>query len=300
VLFHTLIVIQVKYKGRLGNNMFQYALGRYLAEELSYTLIADPISFFENTSERIYGRSYETPVELFENQLCDIPNILENPKDRKIILEGWFQQSRYYLPMMNRIHKWFAFNLDTPPELAEIEDSDLLIYIRLGDYFSNQHSLTSEFYEKIIEIAAPRKIFIITDRPNHPFIGTFQKFNPCFLAWSREDKVMLDLFSAQKFSKIAISCSTFSWWAALLSNASKIYFPIDEDGIWNMCHKEPSSLQQNIPSSIDLRIDDSKFIYFYNCPTIKTNRLSSRMVGLSTVRPDLKPFHKSSEAFWFT
>jgi hypothetical protein len=49
------VMIEVRYKGQLGNNMFQYCLGRILAEELGFALQAGPISGFSNTEEKIGG-----------------------------------------------------------------------------------------------------------------------------------------------------------------------------------------------------------------------------------------------------
>ena len=41
------------YKALIGNNMFQYCLGRILAEELGFALQAEAIPGFPNTAERI-------------------------------------------------------------------------------------------------------------------------------------------------------------------------------------------------------------------------------------------------------
>jgi hypothetical protein len=291
-------MVHVKYKGNLGNKMFQYALGRYLAEEMGYQLLAEPLPF-TRTNERVSGRSNQSPIELLECQMCDIQAIVTNRDNRAIILDGWFQQSAYYVPIMERIRNWFTIHDEFPRELAEVNDCDLLLSVRLGDYFSiHKLTLTHQFYETVIDMVNPRKIYIATDEPNHPFLDRFKKYNPWVLRWSFREKIILDLLSARKFNKIAISCSTFSWWSALLSDASEIYFPIDDDGIWSMCHRDPPSIRNNLITSIDLRIDDPRFTYFYNCPTIKSNRLSTEYVTLASERPDLAPFHKNSTAFW--
>jgi hypothetical protein len=284
--------------------MFQYALGRYLAEEMCYKLSAGPLPF-TRTNESISGQSYESPVELLDNQLCDIPAILSNPANRNVILDGFFQQSRYYLPFMDRIRKWFSIPLETPKELAGVNDLDLLLSVRLGDYFNPLQvdrrfvSLTHQFYETAIEMASPRKIFIATDEPDHPFLDRFNKYNPVIFVWKQANKAILDLFSAQHFNKIAISCSTFSWWSAVLSDASEIYFPIDEDGIWSTRYNDLATPKKNIRTAIDLRIDDPRFIYFYNCPTVKTNRISPGALAFSTRESTLMPFHQHSKAFWY-
>jgi hypothetical protein len=280
-------MVKVIYRGRLGNHMFQYALGRYLAEKMSYKLVAEPLPFLK-THEKVVGHSYSHPLEILEGQFCDIPKILANPQSRSIILNGYFQKSQYYIPILDRIKAWYAIDFKTPRELSDVQDSDLLLYIRLGDYFSPMKiSLTKIFYETAIEMAAPRKLFIATDGPTHPFINEFKKYKATVLTWKPEGKIMMDFLTARLFNKIAISCSTFSWWAAILSNASEIYFPIDdENGMWRNC------------KSIDLRIDDKRFVYFYNCPTIKSIRNPSQIVALNIAAPHLVNHHKHSKAFW--
>jgi hypothetical protein len=297
-------MIQVNYRGRLGNNMFQYALGRRLAEAMGYKLSADPLPFAK-TIEGIFGQSYEEPIELFDNQVCDIGAVLANPTKRKIVLDGFFQQSQYYTPHMSKIREWFSDPRPMPKELSEVCSSDLLIYIRLGDYFFPNIninrtfvSLTHQFYESAIEMSSPRRIYIASDGPDHPFLATFNKYKPTILKWKQDEKAILDLISARCFNKIAISCSSFTWWAMMLSEASQIFFPIDEDGIWSMRYNDLTWPKNGNPGSIDLRIDEPRFTYIYNCPTIKTNRLSHGVVPLPA-ESSLSPFHRCSKAFWY-
>lgn len=296
-------MVHVKYRGRLGNNMFQYALGRYLAEEMGYKLFADPLPFAK-TKDSISGQSYEEPVELFDNQVCDIGAVLANPTKRKIVLNGYFQQSQYFVPHIDKIREWFMDPHPRPNELSDVKSSDLLIYIRLGDYFSPRvnytvASLTHQFYATAIEMSSPRKIFIATDEPDHPFLDKFNKYHAIILKWKEGEKAILDLISARYFNKIAISCSTFTWWAMMLSDASEIFFPIDEDGLWNIHSNDLTWPKNGNPGSIDLRIDAPRFTYFYNCPTIKTDRISSGAVLLPDTESALLPFHRYSKAFWY-
>ena len=52
-------MVTVKYLGRLGNNLFQYALGRIIAESLDYPLQASAIDGFDGTFD-IVKTSEET------------------------------------------------------------------------------------------------------------------------------------------------------------------------------------------------------------------------------------------------
>jgi hypothetical protein len=55
-------MIEVRYKARLGNRMFQYCLGRILAEQLDFRLVAEPLSGFPNTRQKIEGLLVREPV----------------------------------------------------------------------------------------------------------------------------------------------------------------------------------------------------------------------------------------------
>ena len=53
-------MVEVKYIGRLGNNLFQYCLGRIIAEGLGYKLKVDPIPGFPNTNKPVEGLDYSS------------------------------------------------------------------------------------------------------------------------------------------------------------------------------------------------------------------------------------------------
>ncbi len=270
--------------------MFQYALGRYLAEEMGYELKADPL-IFPNTREKIEGRSHgAAPTRVLTGNHCDVEELLAEDTDRLIVVDGFFQQSRIYLPYMDRIRKWFEMDVILPSDLKGVSHEDLLIYVRLGDYWTLNVGLGADFYEAVIEMAAPRRVYIATEQPEHSFFENFQKYSPFFTNLDP----LSDLLAARIFRKIAISCSTFAWWAAVLSDARLIYFPVDEEGVWFCCNREPIDRDD-----IDLRIDESKFVYFYNCPNIRSARKSSEHVALSEVSPILMRHHVNSQAFWF-
>src|ERR1035438_1269247 len=137
-------------------------------------------------------------------------------------------------------------------------------------------------------MAGGRRLFIATERANHRYLERFSKYAPIYLCGTPVE----DLICAQLFTKIIISSSTFAWWAAVLSNASTVYFPIADDHLWGLCYKQAWP-------NIDLRIDDPRFIYFYNCPTIKNWRVSSKLSPLVDVNPKVASFHRHSKAFWY-
>jgi hypothetical protein len=285
-------MIQVNYRERLGNNMFQYALGRILAESMGYELVAGALPF-PATHERVAGESYTEPVEK-KRFIEDIAAVVSNPKKRKVILEGFFQQSSYYLPHIEKIKKWFAFPENYWKEackndFADIGPSDVLMYLRLGDYYSKGYTLTRQFYLDALAMSRPRRLFIVTENPSHVFLEDFKKYNPTYISGTP----IADMSVGRLFNKIIISASTFALWAAILSDATEIYFPLGRDSHWTTSYSD-------IKPMVDLRNDHSRFIYFYNCPTIKKNDVSPKLTPLAEINPTLNKFHTNSKAFWYS
>jgi hypothetical protein len=289
-------MVKVIYRDRLGNKLFQYALGRYLAEEMGYALRAEPLPFAA-TQQDITGLSFHEPRYTIGPYHIDIPAVLEKRNGCQIVLDGWFQHYRYYAPFFDRIRKWFTFpRLPLPQKRAH--KNDLLIYLRLGDYCHCGWNLQYVFYEAIIKMVQPRRLYIVTENANHPFLRNFAAHAPVII--SRD--TVSDLALARSFGKIVLSCSTFSWWAAMLAEPEEIYFPIAEAGLWSPQRMHPPNYDQ------DLRIDDSRFVYFYNCPIKSSERHEAgyralvdsppNQAGLESFWQTARDFHKESKAYW--
>src|SRR5207249_9176759 len=108
VLLRTEPMIEVQYVGQLGNNLFQYALGRILAEKLGMELRCAPAPGhetghsldkvwrnFADCPQHIPGLSYCGPdveeVLLLWHRI-DVAALLARREPRHIVLRGWFQR----------------------------------------------------------------------------------------------------------------------------------------------------------------------------------------------------------------
>lgn len=106
VFYKKHIMIKIIYRGRLGNNLFQYCLGRILAIELGYKLIADPIPGFPGTGDLVDGREFAEPVNELCGQRINFHDQLNNRECRKVVLNGCFQRDEYYKQHKRKIRKW--------------------------------------------------------------------------------------------------------------------------------------------------------------------------------------------------
>ena len=220
-------MIEVRYKARLGNNLFQYCLGRILAEELGFALEAQPIPGFPGTHKKISGKRYETPEEVLTEYRIDFDRLRTDLTARKIVLDGWFQRYEYYRPFRRRIQDWLQpeASLATRPA-----DDDLVVNVRRTDYVRLGWALPFSFYDEAIQRAGAKAghIWIITDAPKDPFFKRFKAWRPRFFGGS----VLEDLAFMAQARRLVISQSTFCWWATFLGNPEEVYAPLPRTGIW--------------------------------------------------------------------
>jgi hypothetical protein len=169
-------MIIVKITGGLGNQMFQYAVGRQLALKNNARLLLDTSGFEEyklrkysldhfnltveiadkktlesfyqylqkkNYFKRFYNRFLKRPkiIYLIENNYEYKPNII-NKYNGDIVLEGFWQSEKYFEEIKNIIQQEFTLKtMPEPKDKAVIDKiqsgNSVSIHIRRGDYVSN-------------------------------------------------------------------------------------------------------------------------------------------------------------------
>ena len=86
-----------------------------------------------------------------------------------------------------------------------------------------------EWYEERLDSMDFRRLYICTDMPQDPYLKYFDKYDPIMAGGSE-----LQDFNLLRSANRIICCnSTFSWWAAWLSDASEIYLPRVFYGTWS-------------------------------------------------------------------
>ena len=221
-------MIEVRYRDRLGNNLFQYCLGRILAEDFGYALRAEPIPGFPNTHEKVEGIRFDSPEQTLTGQRIDFEGILTNRPPRRIVLDGWFQRYEYYLPHRAKIREWLAFD----PAVRLMEPSpDIVIHVRRTDYVPRGWALPFSFYRNALEELRERggEVWIVTDDERDPFFQNFAPWRPKYRSGTPLEQ-MAFMSSARN---LVLSQSTFSWWPAFLGNAEVVVCPIPSVGCWS-------------------------------------------------------------------
>ena len=219
-------MIDVRYKARLGNNLFQYCFGRILAEALGFELHAAPIDGLPNTREAVCGLRHGEPEVVLTGQRVDLDAVLGDHRPRKIVLDGWFQRYEYYRPHRDRIRRWLQFG---PDVAAPRRVPDTVLHIRRTDYVQLGWALPFSFYDQALErVPAAGDLWILTDDPKDPFFRRFDRWRPTFATGTPLEDLRL-LMSARN---IVMSQSTFSWWAAFLGDPQMVVCPDPLFGAW--------------------------------------------------------------------
>jgi len=112
-------MIEIKYRGRIGNRLFQYCLDRIIAESKGYELSCKPIAGFKGTYEKISGLSFKNDRLCLSGQKINFEGILSSNKDEKIFLEGFFCRYEYYESHRNQIRTWLRMEPSSRGEILK-------------------------------------------------------------------------------------------------------------------------------------------------------------------------------------
>lgn len=238
----------------LGNHMFQYALCRLVAEKRGYNFYIPYSGYLKECFPSIdlgiqdgviRYHFNENPEQVFDNEVFNVSDFTH--------LNGYFQTEKYFQGYEELVKSWFQVDMDdvTKSVLDDYPiDKYCYVHIRGGDnkFGENNWLIPKEYYlksfEKIKENNKNISFVIITDD-----VVFSKKMFPEIDVIS--NNIMSD-FKCLFFSKYTIiSASTFSWWAAWLTDKEMIIAP----NKW-LNHNKPEN-----NSFFPIDIKTSKFIY---------------------------------------
>ena len=214
--------------GRLGNNMWQYAVCRTIAEDKNYEFHI-PRSF---SGSELFDCSLGVDLDLTNQNFIDgymhnsfmaqfyNPHILEIPDFTKLV--GFFQCERYIEKNKSNIQGWFSLKNPNHSLLHELNLNEevCIINFRGGDYKEIPDVYLDINYWKN-SIAEIKKL-----NPNIEFIVVTddikeaQRFFPELPAYHFNVADDFLLISHAKY--LIVANSTFSWWGAWLNMGCKM------------------------------------------------------------------------------
>lgn len=221
-------MVGITYHGRSGNQIFSYVFARLLAIHNNLKLITMfPYHKLLNTTPHEEGRILNEP-DIFVNDLYHDQHEklwFKNKMNGKVHVSGFFQWPNYYEGKEKLIKSFF--NL---PPVKKRPKEEIVLHYRLTDYHSPglKSVIHPGWYQNIlgskIRFNNKCKLYIVTDDPADKLIKNLLVFKhngmlPEIISVSPEH----DFHFIREFDTIICGNSSFSWWAAFLSEATNIY-----------------------------------------------------------------------------
>jgi len=210
-------MIEAKLYGRLGNQMFQYAVCRTVAKRNDY-------NFYIPTENRVLDGLFEcdmgtkdgeiqydyfdTEGQKFDPSVFDVKDFTR--------LNGFFQSEKYF--NRNDVKKWFSFNITEEAQLFLDKYPPkryCYINIRGGDHQISQLTLPRSYYKKAVETILmfnnTLDFIILTDD-----IAWADEYFTDIPTFSHDRNTDFSLLYSARYVISAIS--TFCWWACYLQD----------------------------------------------------------------------------------
>ncbi len=209
-------MITLTYQGGLGNQFWQYAVGRILSRKLGLMFVSEGIPGFLDCPKIVFGK-----INLKEKLILQGHHLPIELRPQRLHMNGYFERYEHVSEFMDEIKTWYTPKL----EKVYVESDALTVSIRRGTNNWPVDILCpkKEYYlNKIAELGFNRH-YICTDSPDDPFIQDLSReFSNCTVI--RSDALSQFNF-IQNSKNIFMSPSTFSWWAAMTGSSEQVFWP---------------------------------------------------------------------------
>ncbi len=250
-------MIIVNITGQLGNQMFQYALGKHLellGHHVSYylgyyeahsnhemalnrifgiqlpiakreqylTYIEDRHRIIDRVRRKLFGKKVKLFTEIGSGTLEYKPKVFEFSEG---LVDGYWQSEKYFSPISDVIRQTFRFqnisqqNLQIGQEMTY--SNSVSIHVRRGDYLGGFPVQNMDYYSKAMQYFRDRhqnlKFYVFSD--DLQWCRTnFMGDDICFVDWNRSKDSPYDMYLMSCCRYNIIANSSFSWWGAWLNN----------------------------------------------------------------------------------
>ena len=183
-------MVRINYQGRFGNNLFQFAAAKVVADKL--------------------GLNIENPLE---QSILPHKNVFEENGGDDVSINGFFQTSSAV----------FEFKRLQFSPIQEREGA--FVHVRLGDLLeshsqSGNRFASADYYKKALD--GSNGGYVSSDSPDDPIIKELcAEFN----LEPYQDSPEITIKFGAAFSKKVLSLGTFSWWIGFLGNQKEVICP---------------------------------------------------------------------------
>lgn len=253
-------MIQINFSGRFGNQLFEYATCRSIAERNGYhfkigninhdtqfnrLLLPYQSNYINNNISNVLY-SEKLTQDMYNNNDI-LSNEFYNIKDNTLLF-GFFQREEFFDYNYKNVKKWFdvsnIIDMVSYNKLYDKYKDYCIIHLRGTDFLNIDYYINDidNYYKKSInrikELDIDIKFVVVTDDYNY----AKKNFNNYDIISS--DDYLIDFYLMNNSKYLILSNSTFSWWGAYLNDVSyKILYPFgglsyhNDTHIFSKCKK---------------------------------------------------------------
>lgn len=222
-------MIVIKLQGGLGNQLFQWAIGRSLSTKYKTNLYFDT-SYFYNKQIGVVSKwdmDISKLVEINEMNNNSLRIISDNFYYQDIsdnsFLDGYWQSEKYFIDIEEHIREKLKISDNDREEILNrypiLEKNTVSIHVRRGDYKNLQHihPLQSiEYYKNAYNIINDNSINVLVFSDDINWCKENIKFNN--ITYIEGETNIVDMYIMSLCTHNIIANSSFSWWGAWLNN----------------------------------------------------------------------------------
>ena len=246
--------ITINYPGQFGNKLFPLTLGLFLAKKNNLAISYPKIPFLDSyipSSESLPRAPVYKKINNFsldyQNQNISLPS-------------GYYQHSELF-----NLHREEILSTLFDLRPVKLNTEDVVMHVRLDGFQHNGGSTSNiihpTWYKNILSKLKFDKLYIVLStvsgkiwkQDKNIYLSNFSEYNPVIVS-SKSERHDFDFMRSFKY--FICSNSTFSWWAAFTSQASKKFMP----PFWEGASSRLSSIDNGV-------IVNEKFNFFdFNAP----------------------------------
>jgi len=228
--------------GRLGNQMFQFAALKGVANKNGYQYCIPPS---QNTDEwrdhqLLVPFKLESVSQLNVQYIDgDRPTIMEgtfafnekflNECPDWVSIQGFFQSEKYFKHIEDEIRSDFTFKdeiLEPCKEMiSQLDSSPIALHIRRTDYITNPNhtALGLDYYQKALEQFDDESVLVFSD--DSEWCNQQELFSSDRFLIAEANSNYVDMCLMTLCSGHIIANSSFSWWGAWLATNNRVVAP---------------------------------------------------------------------------
>lgn len=248
----------IKFKGGLGNQMFQYAF--YLSLKKRYPLV---LSLFDNeeslhchngiTLDSAFHINSANRAKWFRLVRSHLPFVIRRARhveqgnallyedrffsksEQVTVFDGYWQSEKYFVPVADKVRNAFRFRKDLMNsrtlKFAETLQKGIFVsvHVRRGDYLPlvDYHGLCSESYYRdamlFLRGKLPDAVFVFFSDDIDWVKENLRCEDAVYVDWNQGKDSWQDMYLMSQCKCNIVANSSFSWWGAWLNgNAEKI------------------------------------------------------------------------------